>query len=617
MKRYISILLIILALGIVGSVCGATYINSLPYTINESGYYILNTSCTDLDDTAITINADNVVLDGNGMVLDGNNTGWGDGIYVENHKNITIKNLTVREFWCGIWLDESSNNTITNVNVLNNHIDGIHLEGSSYNTITNVNASYNGYNGICLKYSFNNIITNINVLNHEDDGIRLKESFNNMIANVNAVNNGGGICLIHSSNNIITDVNASNNGEGIRLGGSFNNTVTNVNALNNYDGIYLTCSYYNTIIDCNILDCEWSGIHLDYSSNNIITDVNASNNYAGIYLYNSSNNMIANVNALNNDNGVYLYYSSSYNIITNVNALNNGYGIFLDGSSNNNIVCLNNFINNSKSVYIYSSVGNIFHSPILINYTYNGKTYTNYLGNYYSDYTGTDSDGDGIGDTAYIIDSFNSDLYPLIKPVENYIINTPTPINETTLFGIILPNATIGVNKTTTLPIILNTTEPLGSLQFRIYYNPDVINITKVESSAGMIQANIGYGFVEVGIINASGFNSGEIAKITVVGLSNGTTILDGELIDASDVEGNKKYGLVIPGEVKVITRKKGDANGDDKITAVDALIYLRFAVGLDITPYKLDPVADDMTGDGKITATDALKVLRIAVGLE
>ena len=38
--------------------------------------------------------------------------------------------------------------------------------------------------------------------------------------------------------------------------------------------------------------------------------------------------------------------------------------------------------------------------------------------NYWSDYEGIDSDGDGIGDSPYVIDEFNQDNQPLINPVQ-------------------------------------------------------------------------------------------------------------------------------------------------------------------------------------------------------
>jgi nitrous oxidase accessory protein NosD len=42
------------------------------------------------------------------------------------------------------------------------------------------------------------------------------------------------------------------------------------------------------------------------------------------------------------------------------------------------------------------------------------------MGNYWSDYTGTDGNGDGLGDSSYRVDSDN-DEQPLMVPRENYL----------------------------------------------------------------------------------------------------------------------------------------------------------------------------------------------------
>jgi len=71
----------------------------------------------------------------------------------------------------------------------------------------------------------------------------------------------------------------------------------------------------------------------------------------------------------------------------------------------NNTIFKNNLIGNNQNAF--SGKGNIW---------YNVKTNE---GNYWDDYTGTDDNGDSIGDAPYnIFNGDEQDLYPLMNPFD-------------------------------------------------------------------------------------------------------------------------------------------------------------------------------------------------------
>ena len=75
--------------------------------------------------------------------------------------------------------------------------------------------------------------------------------------------------------------------------------------------------------------------------------------------------------------------------------------------SNNNTLYHNNFISNNVQITADESYAQTF------GYTFSKNTINE---NYWSDYNGTDANGDGIGDAPYVIDEHNQDNNPLIAP---------------------------------------------------------------------------------------------------------------------------------------------------------------------------------------------------------
>lgn len=195
-----------------------------------------------------------------------------------------------------------------------------------------------------------------------------------------------------------------------------NNTISE-----SYCGIHIYKS--NGIeIKKNIITKNGDGIEVSYTNSSRIFENKIMNNTVGIELTESSMNRIYNNNVTFNNDGIAIYdIRSSENIVCDNYIISNQIGIRIGDMSKNNKIYNNNFNNlvlNAAVAIPYEE--NFWNGPKTQGTNIIGGQFLG--GNYWSDYTGTDSDGDGIGDTSY---SIRTDVHPNVDYLP--LVSAPSP----------------------------------------------------------------------------------------------------------------------------------------------------------------------------------------------
>ena len=395
--------------------------------LNESDSYFLTQDIINSSTSfCFNVSADNVTLDCQGHMVGGTDVGLSMGIYT-NRNYTTIKNCTLGDWEKGIRLSSSYFSNISNVNTSSGAGSSsalVSLDQSSNNTLTDIRAVEEGSFGFRVSSSNYNVFTRCYV-------------------NGSSKTTGDGFYLSNSDYNEFYACQANETGgEGFWFGsGSEYNYVENcLGQGNDLYNIWIDDSDNNNITNSNFDKGEIINIAISgTSSNNTLYNTTASSSigslgFIGIFI-SSPNNTIDTVEANNIccDGNIGIQLKANNNIVKNSKIENNTYGIWIgSGYSNNKI--FNNLFNNTDNVYLIGTINqNIWNTTRQLgtriysagNYI-GGNYWTNSTGNGYSD-TCTDSNTDGFCDNAYDIGANGSAGYDYLAYSNKYENITSDP----------------------------------------------------------------------------------------------------------------------------------------------------------------------------------------------
>ena len=334
----------------------------------------------------VVVERNNIVVDGAGYTVQERPGVYRSpigGINLFGRSNVTIKNVEIKGFETGIYLEGSSNNSLYGNNITNNRAFGIRLGGTNNilrnNTMTNNDYNFDAGFGPVNDVDVSNTVDGKPIyywINKQEMAVPLDagcvvlvKCVRITVQNLNLTNNAAGVLLASTENSTITKNKIANNSRGIYFEYSSNNSISGNNITSNSYGIYLWNSEYNSLNRNNITkngcgidlsgSCQWG------SSNNNIYENNITNNSGygvgyGIVLWANTNNNAINGNSITN-NSYGIRVGGSSNIISENIINGNEYNLGVSGPSNS--IDASNLVD-GKPVYYLVSQKDLVINPV-------------------------------------------------------------------------------------------------------------------------------------------------------------------------------------------------------------------------------------------------------------